>query len=288
MANILTDRWKFFSGETMKVEFWVCNDTHSVPANPVLKWELEIGGKVVHAQQLAGTVKPVEAVFQGFTAIPVPEVTERTKATLRLALFDGDKLVHDTSTEVEFFPKPTPINLSVQVIGSRTNIASRLAHELHLRTSRKATIFLIDDYAAYDKRRQEIDSAITNGATAIFLNLPKGFFWLPDSTEWLRVQSANPHFLSRATGHPVVADFEPFDFMFWFDEHAGMITPLGNGKFSDDDWDATILKCQDQAAVAERKCGKGRVVLCEAFLADRVSANPIARIFAERLLTGQR
>jgi hypothetical protein len=273
----------------VNAEFWICNDTHYVPANPVLKWELEIGGKVVHAQQLAGSIKPVEAVFQGFTAIPVPEVTERTKATLRLALFDGDKLLHDTSTEIEFFPKPAPINVAVQIVGSRTNMgASQLAHELNLRISRHATTYLISDYAAYDKRRKEIDAAITNGATAIFLNLSKGYYWLPDSTEWLRIQAANPHFLSRATGHPLVAGFEPFDFMFWFDERVNMLTPLGNGKFSDDDWDATILKCQDQSAVAERKCGKGRVVLCEAFLAGRVSTNPIARMFVERLLIGQR
>jgi len=285
MANIRTDRWKFFSGEKINAEFWVCNDTHNVPAKPVLKWELEIGGKIVHARQLAGTVKPVESVFQGFTAIPVPDVTERTKATLRLALFDGEKLLHDTAIEVEFFPKAKPFDVSVQIVGSRTNIANRLAHELHLRVSKTATTYLIDDYAAYEKRRMEINSAVQNGATAVFLSLPKGGYLLPGSSETVRVQSANPHFLSRATGHPLVAGFEEFDFRFWFDERAGMITPLGNGKFSGYDWDATILKVQDAAGVAERKFGKGRVVLCEAFLADRVSANPTARIFVERLLT---
>lgn len=100
----------------------------------------------------------------------------------------------------------------------------------------------------------------------------------------MTVQTANPHFLSRATGHPLVAGFEPFDFRFWYDEKAGLITPLANAKFSGDGWNA-VLRAQGQMAVGERVCGRGRVVLCEALLVDRLAANPTARIFAERLLT---
>jgi hypothetical protein len=298
MANIRTDRWKFFSGEKMKCEFWVCNDTHEVPAKPTLAWELEVDGKIIHAQRATAKVKPIESVFQGFTAIPVPEVTQRTKGKLRLALFDGDKLVHDTAIDVEFFPKPKPLDLAVQIIGSKTNAVARLARELKLRAESgtgfqpvkpltgkmPVPLFLIDDYAAYEKRRTEIDSAIQNGARAIFLNLPKGDYLLPGSSTKVTVQSANPHFLSRATGHPLVAGFEPFDFQFWFDEQANMLTPLATGKFTGDSW-TTILKAQGVNGVAERKSGKGRVILCEVFLVDRVTANPTARMFAEKLLS---
>ena len=284
MANIRTDRWKFYSDETMRCEFWICNDTQQTPAQPTLAWELEVDGKIVHAQRAPAEVKPVEAVFQGFTAIPAPQVTQRTPGRLRLALFDGDKVVHDTAIDVEFFPKAKPLDVAVQVVGSADGHAVRLAKELKLRVKSRATILLIDDDAAYQKRRADIDAAIERGARAIFLNLPKGEYVLPGSPAKVTVQTANPHFLSRATGHPLVAGFEPFDFRFWYDEKAGMITPLANAKFSGDDWNA-VLKTQGVMAVGERAYGQGRVILCEAFLADRLAANPTARMFAERLLT---
>ena len=284
MANIRTDRWKFFSDEKMKCEFWICNDTQNLPVKPVLAWELEVDGKIVHARREPAEVKPVEAVFQGFTAIPVPEVARRTPGNLRLALFDGDRLVHDTSIDVEFFPKPKPVSTAVQVVGGKDGPAARLARGLDLRVRTDAQVFLIDDYEAYQKRRAEIDGAVEQGARAIFLNLPRGAYVLPGSTDRVSIQAANPHFLSRDTRHPLVAGFEPFDFRLWFDEKEDMITPLANGKFGGAGWD-TILKAQGINAVAERAAGRGRVILCEAFLSDRIGANPPARIFADRLLT---
>ena len=81
-----------------------------------------------------------------------------------------------------------------------------------------------------------------------------------------------------------MAGFEPFDFRFWYDAKSDLITPLANAKFSGDDWNA-VLKAQGTMAVAERAYGRGRVILCEALLTDRLAANPTARMFAERLLT---
>jgi Glycosyl hydrolase 2 galactose-binding domain-like/Glycosyl hydrolases family 2/Glycosyl hydrolases family 2, TIM barrel domain len=286
MANIRTDRWKFFSGEKMKCEFWICNDTLQVPAKPMIAWELELDGKIIHAQRAPAEVRPGQAAFQGFTDIPVPDVAQRTAGKLRLALFDGTQLVHDTAIDVEFFPKTKPIAVPVQIIGAPKGQAARLASELGLRTTATAPVYLIDDYAAYEKRRGEIDEAIRGGARAIFLNLPVGGYVLPGSTARVTVQSANPHFLSRAPGHQLVAGFEEFDFRFWYDKPADMITPLANGKFSGSDW-TTILKAQGLNAVAERSAGQGKVVLCEAFLDGRVTANPTAREFAERLLVGK-
>jgi hypothetical protein len=286
MANIRTDRWKYFSGEKMRMEFWICNDTWQKPARPELRWELEIGGKIVHAQRAPAEVKPMRAVFQGFSAMPVPEVKERTAGKLRLALFDGDKLIHDTETDVEFFPAPKALDVTVKIVGASDGNAARLARQLKLRVGRNAKIFLIDDYAAYENEKSQIDSAIASGGRAIFLNLPKGEYVLPGSAFPVSIQSANPHFMSRKTGHPFVAGFEPNDFRFWFDEAAGMLTPLGNGKFSGGQWN-TILEAQTLNAVAERRVGNGRVILCELFLADRVKTNPTARLFAIRLLTGE-
>jgi hypothetical protein len=91
--------------------------------------------------------------------------------------------------------------------------------------------------------------------------------------------------MSRKTGHPLVAGFQPNDFEFWFDKKAGMLTPLGSGKFKGSNW-KPILLAQGVNGVAERSVGRGKVILCELFLADRVGVNPTARLFAERLLAG--
>jgi hypothetical protein len=97
------------------------------------------------------------------------------------------------------------------------------------------------------------------------------------------VDKANPHFLSRATGHPLVEGFEEFDFRFWFNPIEGYLTPLADTKLEGDGWNPVLLT-QGSMAVAERPFGKGQVILCQVLLADRTTTNPTARLFAERLL----
>jgi hypothetical protein len=89
MANIRTDRWKFFAGESMRFEFWICNDTHRALAQPRLAWELEVAGQVTYAQRAPAEVLPVAATFQGFAELPAPAITRRTPGRLRLALFEA-------------------------------------------------------------------------------------------------------------------------------------------------------------------------------------------------------
>src|SRR4029077_2625642 len=132
MANIRTDRWKFFAGESMRFEFWICNDTHRTLAQPRLAWELEVAGQVTYAQRAPAEVQPVAATFQGFADLPAPAVTRRTPGRLRLALFDGDRLVHDTAVDLELFPKPAPLRGAVQILGASSGTASRVAQELKL------------------------------------------------------------------------------------------------------------------------------------------------------------
>src|SRR5262249_6678289 len=148
--------------EKMKCEFWICNDTPKVPAKPTIAWQLELDGKIVHAQRAPAEVKPVTVLFQGFTAIPVPEVTRRTPARLRLALFDDDTLLHDTSIDLKYFQNPPPLDVAVQIVGDAKGPAARLADELNLRVrssslssaasggegrGEEVRAFLIDDYA---------------------------------------------------------------------------------------------------------------------------------------------
>jgi hypothetical protein len=102
------------------------------------------------------------------------------------------------------------------------------------------------------------------------------------------------HFVSRATGHPLVADFRPTDFRFWYDDRAGYVTPFLATTLSAPGW-TPILTSGNGAwsggwgpalAAAEKNHGAGRVRICQLDLANRVAGNPVARIFAARLLWG--
>jgi len=55
------------------------------------------------------------------------------------------------------------------------------------------------------------------------------------------------------------------------------------GKLKGEGWNPVLLT-QGSMAVAERSVGKGQVIVCQAFLADRITTNPTARLFAERLV----
>jgi len=287
MANIRTDRWKFFSGEIITCEFWVCNDTHHIPSNPIIKWQFELNNSIVHAQQAKASVEPVSATFQGYTQIPAPNVTNRTKATIRLALFDSNTLIHDTAVELEIFPRPQiPPTITVSVLEPSKGIARQILNELGVIPTdlSNASTILIDDYQAYLSNSNLLNHALANGARLIFLNLPPGNYFFPGSQKPTTIKSANPHFCSRKTGHPLVAGFEPFDFRFWYDEFEKMITPLANGKFSQDEWEPVLL-AQDGLAVGMRKVNQGEIILCQLNLHGRTRANPPAFMFATRLLS---
>jgi hypothetical protein len=97
----------------------------------------------------------------------------------------------------------------------------------------------------------------------------------------------------RNTGHELVEGFAPEDFRFWYDPavdhpapflattlHAGPawrpILRSGNGDWKGD-WGPA-------EAAMEREVGPGVLRVCQLSLAGRIAGNPVAEIFARRLL----
>ena len=265
-VNIRTDRWKFFAGEHMPFEFWVCNDTHAAPGNLRLRWQIEQNGKVVFAQQAPARVETMRATFQGFFAPRAPQVEKRTTFTLRLALGGVD-----TAIEYEVFPAMPSIR-------------------------RSANVMLVKDYAAYRRRRAAIDRAVNNGARAVFLKLPVGEYEIGGSHVKVVDCVMRPReFVSRATGHPLVAGFEPEDFKCWYDPKAGYFRPLLASLFEGEGWIPILTSgngvwggtaWKPMLAAAEKPAGKGSYVVCQIELTGRTKHNPPAAIFARRLLDG--
>ncbi len=293
-VNIRTDRRAFTAGEVMRFEFWVCNDTSELPQKPRLRWQIEQGGRVIFARQAPATVQAVRATFQGFFAPGAPHVEERTRYTLRLALADGAKTLRDSAIEFEVFPVPPALRGSpVTVIGAGK--AQQLLRELGgTPAAKEPSVILVGDYAAYRRRRQAIDRAVTAGARAVFLELPVGKYEIGGSEIRVVECVMRPReFVSRATGHRLVEGFDTEDFKCWYDPKAGYFRPLLATMFEADGWQPILTNgngvwgggaWKRMLAAAEKASGNGTYIICQVELAGRTRHNPVAGIFARRLL----
>ena len=86
--------------------------------------------------------------------------------------------------------------------------------------------------------------------------------------------------------------FLPQDFKFWFDERSGHAAPILHTVLDGKGWTPILLSGDggwsrpwgSADAAAERKDGLGVWRVCQVDLLDRVRTNPVARLFARRLL----
>ena len=295
-VSIRTDRWKFTSGEVLPFEFWISNDTEQNTAKLTLRWQIEQDGKVIFSQQAPATVVAMQSTFQGFFSPKAPTVERRTKYSLRLALADGAKILVDTSCAYEVFPSlAVPALAAVIAIG--TGKAAQLLAETGVKAAVKnPSVILVDDYADYHRRRKSLDRAVARGARVVFLELPPGDYQIGG---WvLRVEECimcPREFVSRNTGHPLVAGFEPEDFKCWYDPEAAHFTPLLHTLFEAAGWSPILLNgngvwkgaaWKQMLAAAELPSGEGSYIVCQIALAGRLKHNPTARIFVARLLGG--
>ncbi len=91
------------------------------------------------------------------------------------------------------------------------------------------------------------------------------------------------YFLSRRTGHPAVAEFEPNDFKYWYDAGKDRLTPIAKNCFRADGF-TPILICNGdfdtRLAVAEKYYEGKRYIVC---MADLRQENPVAKRFLKNL-----
>ncbi|HTR42585.1 MAG TPA: glycoside hydrolase family 2 TIM barrel-domain containing protein [Pseudomonadales bacterium] len=302
MVSLRTDRHAFFSNEKIEMEAWICNDTHSAPAGAQLHYQLEIEGRVVQSGRAAAKIPTCSSRPQGLVCFTLPELNQRSGATVRLALADkSGKVLFDTSQEIEIFPKlPQPISQRAFIIGSRNGLAATLANQLGLAPVFKGSIMatdviLVDDPALFAAQESAVESAVRAGATAVLLELPVGRHSLLGHELKVVAGGMGPrHFAESNSDHDLVAGFKPYDFWFWHDHKAGHPTPLLDTVFESvpTGWQ-TIIKSgngswtnewKPVAAVMEQGLGQGIIRLCQVKLAHRIKTNPAAALFAHRLL----
>lgn len=298
MVNLRSDRNAWYAGETARVEAWVCNDTREIPGGAELRYRFEVDGAALSTGACPARVPDCDSAFQGILELSLPEVRERTRAHLVLALVDGEGAVrHHTSLPLTVLP-PCAIRVeNVMPLGPDGGKAASLLDDLNATRAAPETarVWLVDDPDGFAAEREAVLQAVKSGATAVLLEWPAGTYEIAGDTIRIDECGMNPRqFASRKTGHRLVDDFEPEDFRFWYDASQDCVTPLLSTTFRHDAWNP-ILKSGNGVwrgdwgptfAVAERTLGQGRLVLCQLHLAGRIDGNPVADTFARRLLAG--
>lgn len=302
MVSLRTDRHAWFGGETLEMEAWICNDTHEVLPGAQVRYQLEIGGKIIQTGRAEAEIPRCAAVAQGIVRFKLPKVDARVNACVRLALTNASgKVICDNAQEVQIFAAlgKAPSRRTF-IAGETTGVAATLAGELGLDTAFDGTpeagdLILVDSKSEYERRRSAIETAVKMGATAVLLELPAGGHEIGgDKINIAPGGMGHRYFTECLTGHPLVAGFQPFDCWLWHDASVGYPTPLletvidpapagwqtilgsGNGSWQTE-WKAV-------PAAVEKTFGLGIVRICQLKLANRTQTNPSAAIFARRLL----
>jgi hypothetical protein len=299
MVSLRSDRSQFFAGENTEIEAWVCNDLNSIPEGYLLKYQVEKNGKVVFANQVAARILINSSQFQGFIRWKTPLVSSRTAYICRTALVNEKGECRSQNTfEFEVFPKPVQSLQKVFVIGESCGKAEQLAKQAKCNITssiEKADVILIDDFAKYTAVENQVNSLVNLGKRVIFLELKAQQYNIAGTTVSVEKTSMGDYyFVSPKTGHPLVKDFKPFDFRFWYDGKKGLIEPLLPYTISAPDWNPILASgavnwVADKGTVmaaGELKYGMGVFLICEIQLVDRIEFNPTALIFINNLLNG--
>ena len=303
MISLRCDRDRFFAGENIPFEIWVCNDTHELHEGARLTWRLRQGGRILEGGSVPAVIAPMESAFQGIASFHAPEVNDSEPLVVEAALLDCDgRTLQSAQAGVMVHPRsPALPPLEAAVIGQASGKAMRLAQTMNLRiadTSQLASagIILVDDLALYSAHETEITGAVRRGARCIFLGLDEGRHRVAGQEITVATCGMNSvHFASRDTGHWLVEGLEANSVKFWFDEDLGYVSPFLHATFTADGWEPALLGGNAEhgnwtnpwgpaLAVASKQEGKGRWIICQLDLHNRIKTNPVAALLAARML----
>jgi hypothetical protein len=301
IVNLRSDQTAFFSGDTIQAEAWICNDKTEVLKKTKLVYQFELESKIIKTGQIITEVPVFDSKCQGILKIKVPKVSERKTGKFLLKLINKNNvMLHQTKLSFEIFPKLVKSKKKpIKLISSKKGKALQLVKNLKLpfevtNIFQEKDTILIDDYALFEKFSKSIEKEVKNGALVVFLELPVGEFFISQTKVKVEKCGMGPrHFVSRKTRHPLVKDFQPDDFKFWYDNKVDYPTPLLSTVFEAKDWEPILTSgngdwqgnWKPALAAAEKKDGLGMWRICQVHLSNRIQGNPVATIFARRLLT---
>ena len=296
LADIRCDRWAWWAGETLTAEAWVCHDGPESLENHTLRYVFEVNDTPVASGIAPARIPAWDSTCQGSIAVALPQVERRGTASLRMALCAPDgTVIHDAQESFSIFPKPSPtVHPRIAVVLDNDEIARILLSEFpHSRcAATEAEVIVSSHPGAFDQVRPQVEG----GATLLLLQLPPGEYSFDGEPILIEKSEAGPRqFVSCSTAHPVVEGCDKRDFRWWFDAGADSVTALlDTVLMAAPHWTPILSAAQSSSirgireafACAERKYGRGRVIVCQLHLTGRLAANPPAMQFLTRLLAG--
>lgn len=104
-VNLQPDAFYGFSGEKNKIGVWICNDIAKEIPHATLQYQVEYDGTIIQTGHEKIAVAASKPAFKGWISVVLPEVTQREKLTVRVALFaENGKPIHDSEVALEVFP----------------------------------------------------------------------------------------------------------------------------------------------------------------------------------------
>ncbi len=271
MVSIRNDRKTYFSEEDIRIELFVCNDTHLTSDGHRLVMELlNKNGDLILSGEYDAVFGENSSFMQGDIAFTAPKVRDREQYTLRAILQNASgKVLHYADEEIEIFRKEALIEPTAVVVSG-------------------------EEFA---QNKDTFIETAKNGKTVIVQALRPGTYEI-DGTE-IKVKACGMralHFVSRKTGHPLTEGFTPYDFRLWYEEKEDMMTPILRYTFLADGAKPILIsgnslrgsawgqKLYPALACAELPVGKGKIIINEVDLESHLK-NPIAVRFRNRLFT---
>ncbi len=239
IVDIRMDRTRYFAGERLDVEFWLCNDKKAGLEKGTLIWEVWDGGKRIFAQSKTDVPIPsYDPQFCGYFNYTAPDAKERLSLKIKLAIASpaGD-ILDATEENVEVFPRIDygKVNHSIQAMiadGDKQGNAYKLASALGLdikpfkKPYNEADIIFIENLQNIEGVKTDIVEYVRQGGKVITLEQKENTNFKID--EGNIVFEEFPHkvgreFVSRNTGHKIINDFKPHDFGFWYNPQGDYI-----------------------------------------------------------------
>ena len=295
--SLRSDRAQIFGGEEIPVELWLCNDHPEPTAGLQVEYDVTLDGKLIASGRCPVEAAACTPVCQGFLPVTIPTVRARGHLEIGATLIDAEgRAIHGHELTIPVFPQPAALEGTVWCPGADAAARQFLKRLGLSRVSSpdEAGVILVPNAKILRENIQEITAAVQAGATAVLLELEPAAYQLGSANLTVQQAGMGPrHFVSRATGHPLVEGFEPNDFRFWFHESLGRVAPILTTILDADGQWSPILQSGDggwtkpwsrQPAAVEATDGLGLWRVCQIALPDCIAANPAARIFAARLL----
>jgi hypothetical protein len=293
--NWRSDRMHYFGGQQLQSELWLCNDLNSFPQNAIIKYQIEVEGRVIQSSRITAAKVINGSLYQGTIDMKLPPVQSRSLVTIRASIFDArGNALHEAMQEFSVLPSASKIMAQVMAAGNNL-AASQLLKDLNIQSNAStanAKTIVISDVATYQERHGYYDSLVATGKKLVFLNLPEGAYTIAgDTVRVVKPTMGAYYFVSNATSHPLAKQLQERDMKFWYDGESGMIQPMLKAMVLSNNWTPVLITGNTgwtarnayANAVSEKPFGKGSFVICQVLLNNRVPYNPAARTIAEYL-----